>query len=81
MNQIFNRRYGALLLGGLLIGCLGSPAAAAENAPRAIDQSSFVPLGGLDRAFMTEPTAFLDALVKEVRPVAIEFGSRTEQRW
>ena len=49
MNHIFNRRCGALLLGGLLIGCLRSPAAAADNPPRAIDQSSFVPLGGLDQ--------------------------------
>lgn len=49
MNHIFYRRYGALLFGGLLIGCLGSPAKPAHNAQRAIDQSSFVPLGGLDQ--------------------------------
>jgi pimeloyl-ACP methyl ester carboxylesterase len=45
----FNRRDFAFLLGGLVIGTGASPSGAAENAPTAIDQTSFVRLGGIDQ--------------------------------
>ena len=49
MQRAFNRRDCARLFAGLLAAGLGAPALSAESAARGIDQSTFVPLGGLDQ--------------------------------
>jgi pimeloyl-ACP methyl ester carboxylesterase len=49
MNSAFNRRDLALLLGGLLMGAGRWPATSAEKSSLGIDQSSFVPVGGIEQ--------------------------------
>ena len=49
MQRAFNRRDCARLFAGLLAAGLGAPALSAESAAGGVDQSTFVPLGGLDQ--------------------------------
>lgn len=49
MNYLVNGACAALLLGALSLGCRSMPIKPAGSVPSAIDQASFVRLGGLDQ--------------------------------